>query len=191
MALARVLAWYVFRFGRRQLDTQLHGLEMSQRRLGWEIAWKPVLVLVTLMYAVVCIPLGVLWLKEQRTIAALPVVTAADSEHPGEYRRVKGTVASKPVYWAPRGSGRGANNYAGAGVLVALPGGGEALVLADSMAVPDFKGMMSRVHDGQLTATGKVIDAVTSDQRKYYGFDEAAFPASPSTGRVVLLLSQP
>lgn len=191
MALTRVLAWYVFRFGRRQLDTQLHGLGISQRRLGWEIAWKPVLVLVILMYAVVCIPLAGLWLKEQRAIAALPVVTAADAEHPGEYRRVKGTVASKPVYWAPLGLGRGGNNCAGAGVLVALASGGEALVLADSMAVPDFKGMMSCVHNGQLTATGKVIDAVTPDQRKYYGFDEDAFPVPPSAGRVVLLLSQP
>ncbi|OBH04600.1 hypothetical protein [Mycobacterium sp. E1747] len=191
MALARVLAWYVFRFGHRQLDTQVRGLSISPRRLGWEIAWKPVLVLVLLMYAIVCVPLGGLWLKEQRTIAALPVVTVADAQHPGEYRRVKGAVASTPVYWAPQGRGRGGNNFAGAGVQVALTTGGEALLLADSMAVPDFKGMMSRVHNGELTATGKVIDAVTTDQRKYYGFDEDAFSAPPATGRVLLLLSQP
>jgi hypothetical protein len=46
MALARVLAWYVFRFGRRELKARLRGLPISQGRLGWEIAWKPVLVLV-------------------------------------------------------------------------------------------------------------------------------------------------
>jgi hypothetical protein len=40
-------------------------------------------------------------------------------------------------------------------------------------------------------ATGKVIDAVTADQRKYYGFKEGAFPPPPSSGRVVLLLSEP
>lgn len=191
MALARVLAWYVFRFGRRQLDAQLRGLTISPRRLGWEIAWKPVLVLVVLMYAIACIPLGALWLKEQRTIAGLPVATAADAEHPGEYRRVEGAVAAGPVYWAPRGAGRGGNNYAGAGVLVALATGGEALLLAESMAVPDFKGMMARVHHGELTATGKVIAAVTADERKYYGFDESAFPAPGTQGRVMLLLSQP
>src|SRR6201999_1329581 len=105
MALARILAWYVFRFGRRKLETQLDGLPISQRRLGWEIAWKPVLVLVVMMYAIVCIPLGAMWFKEQRTIAALPVVTVADTDHPGQYRRVKGAVASEAVYWAPRGTG--------------------------------------------------------------------------------------
>ena len=49
MALARVLAWYVFKFGRGQLDDQLAVLPVSPRRLGWEIAWKPVLMLVVLM----------------------------------------------------------------------------------------------------------------------------------------------
>jgi hypothetical protein len=143
------------------------------------------------MYAIACIPLGGLWLKEKRTIAALPIVTVTDAGHPGDYRRVEGTVASKAFYWAPQRTGRGGNNYAGAGVLVALPSGGEALLLADSMAVPDFKGMMNDVHNGQLTATGKVIDYVTSDQRKYYGFDESAFPAASAKGRVMLLLSTP
>lgn len=122
MAFARVLAWYVFRFGRRQLDEQLPGMPISPRRLAWEIAWKPVLVLVVLMYAIVCIPVGAMWVKEERTIAALQVVTVADAEH--SYRRVVGTVLSPPTYWAPRGTGRGGNNYAGAGVLVALSSGG-------------------------------------------------------------------
>ncbi|CDO86274.1 hypothetical protein AWC29_08390 [Mycobacterium triplex] len=191
MALARILAWYVFRLGRRQLDARLEGLPISQRRLGWEIAWKPVLVLLVLMYAIVCIPLGVMWFNEQRTIAALPVVTVADADHPGEYRRVKGTVASEPVYWAPRGTGRGGNNYAGAGVLVTLASGGEALLLAESLSVPDFKGMMAGVHNGRLTASGKVIDAISNGQREYYGFDVSAFPEAPAAGRVMLLLSQP
>jgi hypothetical protein len=99
MALARVLAWYVFRFGRRQLDEQLRG----------------------------------------------------------------GT----------------------------LPSGGEALLLAESLAVPDFKGMMGDVRNGKLTATGKVIDDFTAAQRQYYGFDESAFPEPSSGGRVMLLLSNP
>lgn len=191
MALARVLAWYVFRFGRRQLDEQLDGLPISQRRLGWEIAWKPVLVLMVLIYAIVGIPLGAMWLKEKRTIAALPVVTVADAEQPGNYRRVEGTLASRPVYWAPRGTGRGGNNYAGAGVLIALPSGGEALLLAEALSVPDFKGMMADVRHGALKATGKVIDAVTANERTYYGFDESAFPQPSAGGRVMLLLSNP
>lgn len=47
MALARVLAWYVFRFGRRLVDDQAAEKGMSQRKLAWEIAWKPVLMLLS------------------------------------------------------------------------------------------------------------------------------------------------
>lgn len=191
MAGARIVCWYVLRLGRRELDGQMRELPMSPRRLGWEMAWKPVLVLVLLMYAIVCIPLGVMWLKEQRTIAALPVVTVADTGHPGSYRRVQGTVVSGPIYWAPRGTGRGGNNYAGAGVLVSLPAGGEALLLAESLSVADFKGMMADVTHGTLKATGRVIDDITATQRRYYGFDVSAFPEPSPGGRVMLLLSNP
>ena len=189
MAVARVVSWYVLRLGRRRLDEQLRGLPISRRRLGWEIAWKPVLVLVVLMYSIVCIPLGVMWLKEQRTIASLPLVNVADTA--GVYRRVEGAVASRPAYWAPRGTGRGGNNYAGAGVLVTLRSGGEALLLAESLSVADFKGVMADVTDGTLKATGRVIDDITTTQRTYYGFDLGAFPGPPPGGRVMLLLSNP
>jgi hypothetical protein len=64
------------------LDEQLDGIPISQRRLGWEIAWKPVLTVA------------------DRTSAA------------GEYRRVEGTLACAPVYRAPRGTGCGGNNSA-------------------------------------------------------------------------------
>ncbi|GAB3010208.1 hypothetical protein [Mycobacterium bourgelatii] len=191
LAVTRVLAWYVFRFGRRQLDEQLQDMPVSPRRLGWEIAWKPVLVVVLLIYAIVCIPLGAMWLKEKRTIAALPVVTVSDTDCPGSYFRVKGTVISQPIYWAPRGTGRGGNNYAGAGVLVALPSGGEALLLAEALSVADFRGMMAHLHNGALSAAAKVIDEFTASQRQYYGFDESAFPEPTSAGRVMLLLSNP
>ncbi|GAY15974.1 hypothetical protein [Mycobacterium sp. shizuoka-1] len=191
MAAARVLAWYVFRFGRAQLDDQLAGLAVSPRRLAWEIAWKPVLMLVVLMYAIVCIPLAWMWIAEKRTIAHLPEATVADIGHAGEYRRVQGRPASEPVYWAPRGTGRGGNNYAGAGILVDLADGGQALLLAESMSVADFRGVMARTGSGELRATGKVIDEITADQRRYYGFDPDAFAAPPPGGRVLLLLSYP
>ena len=191
MALARVLAWYVVKFGRRQLDDQLSGLRVSPRRLGWEIAWKPVLALVVLMYAIVCIPLGWMWLAERFTIADLPEVSVADVDHAGEYRRVQGRPASEPVYWAPRGTGRGGNNYAGAGILVDLDSGGQALLLAESLSVADFRGVLADSGSGELHATGKVIDAITADQRTYYGFDPDAFGAAPPSGRVMLLLSYP
>jgi hypothetical protein len=58
MAVARVLAWYVFRFGRRQLDTQAEAKGMSPRKLGWEIAWKPVLMLMVMVYSIVKIYTG-------------------------------------------------------------------------------------------------------------------------------------
>ena len=192
MALARVLAWYVFRFGRDKLEKDLPDQgALSPSRLGWEIAWKPVLMLIVLVYAIVCIPLGWMWWQEKRHIAALPVVTVHDSDIAGEYRRVEGTVASGPVYWAPGGAGRGGSFFAGAGVLVDLRSGGEALLLAESMSVADFKGVMADVKNRELKAQGKIIDAITEDQREYYGFDESAFPDPPAAGRVMVLLSYP
>ena len=192
MALARILAWYVFRFGRKQLDYQLADLPVSPGRMGWQIAWKPVLMLVVLMYAIACIPLGWMRLAEKRTIAKLPEVTVADATgHVGDYRRVQGRVVSHPLYWAPDGTGRGGNNYAGAGVLVVLDTGGQALLLAESMTVPDFRGVMNHVQNGELHATGKVIEEITDDQRQYYGFNIDAF-VTPSPGeRVMMLLSYP
>jgi len=191
MALARVLAWYVFRFGRNQLDSQARDKGVSQRRLGWEIAWKPVLMLMVMMYAIVCIPLGIMFWQQDRKIAALPVVTVDDTDEPGTYFRVEGSLRSEPVYWAPRGTGRGGNNYSGAGVLVELPSGGEALLLAESLSVPDFNGVMEDVRNGELKTQGKVIDSITEDQEEYYGFDEGDFGDPPSDGRVMLLLSYP
>ncbi|WP_123025372.1 hypothetical protein [Mycolicibacterium stellerae] len=191
MALARVLAWYVFRFGRRQVDDRAVEKEMSQRKLAWEIAWKPVLMLMVMVYAIVCIPLGWMFFQEKRTIATLPVVTVDDTKFAGEYRRIEGPMLTDAVYWAPRGTGRGGNNFAGAGVLVELPSGGEALLLAESLSVPDFVGMMKDTENGKLEAQGKVIDAITEDQQEYYGFDEDAFPERSPDGRVMMLLSYP
>lgn len=192
MACARVLAWYVFRFGRNELDDQAAAEGMSQRKLGWEVAWKPILMLMVMIYAICGIPLGWMWFQELRTIAKLPVVTVADSvDAVDQYRRVEGSLGSEVVYWAPRGTGRGGNNFSGAGVLVELPSGGEALLLAESLSVPDFVGAMKDVKSNEIKTQGKVIDAITDTQVEYYGFDESAFPDPPSEGRVMLLMSYP
>jgi hypothetical protein len=50
---------------------------------------------------------------------------------------------------------RGGNNYSGAGVLVNLPSGGAALLLAESPSVPDFVGMMKGVENGELNAQAR------------------------------------
>jgi len=76
-------------------------------------------------------------------------------------------------------------------VLVQLPSGGEALLLAESMSVADFVGAMNDVTHGEINTQGKVIDTITEDQQKYYGFDESDFPDASSDGRVMLLLSYP
>lgn len=191
MATARLLAWYVFRFGRSQLGDQAAAKGLSQRRLGWEVAWKPVLMLMVMVYAIVCIPLSIMFWQQDRTIANLPVVTLADTGHAGEYFRVEGSIASEAVYWAPRGTGRGGNNYSGAGVLVELPSGGEALLLAESLSVPDFNDVMGDIENGRIKTQGKVIDYITDDQEEYYGFDESDFSDPSHDGRVLLLLSYP
>jgi len=192
LALARVLAWYVFRFGRDKLDDDLSTTGHSPARIAWEIAWKPVLMLIVMCYAIVCIPLGVMFWQEHRRIAALPEVTAADAEgHAGQYFRVDGRLASDPVYWAPKGTGRGGNNFAGAGVLVELASGGEALLLAESTTVSDFRAAMNDAADGVIHTQGRVIDELTEDQREYYGLDEADFAEPSEDGRVLVLLSTP
>jgi hypothetical protein len=191
MAVARLLAWYAFRFGRSQLATQADGMQMSQRRLGWELAWKPVLMLVAMIYAIGAIPIGYMWWDELRTIDRLPVVTATDQRQ-DQYVRVEGTLDGEPVWWAPRGTGRGGNNFAGAGVLVTLDDGGEVLLLAEALSVPDFVGVMKRVGPDRVVRThGRVIDGVSSNQRTYYGFDVADFAAPPEHGRVLVLLEYP
>ncbi|HEX2214271.1 MAG TPA: hypothetical protein VHH12_12665, partial [Mycobacterium sp.] len=125
-------------------------------------------------------------------IDQLPVVTVADStDAVDQYRRVDGELLTEPVYWAPRGTGRGGNNFAGAGVLVDLPSGGEALLLAESLSVPDFVGVMDDVRNGEIATHGKVIDHITDTQREYYGFDENAFGDPSADGRVMVLLSYP
>jgi len=182
MAVARLLAWYVFRFGRSQLTT-------VSPRVAWEIAWKPVLMLVVVCYAIPGIPIAVMFFNEHRTIERLPVVTAAAPS--GSYFRVVGTIAGDPVYWAPRGTGRGGNNYAGAGIPVDLDGGAQVVLLAESMAVADFRGMLESVRDGRIRTQGKVIEAISEDQRTYYGFDLADFGDPPAAGRVLVLLEQP
>lgn len=191
MAVARLSAWYVFRFGRDTLDAQAAAAGVSQRKLGWEIAWKPVLMLMVLIYAIAAIPLGWMFWQEKRTIDALPVVAVGDDSYAGEYRRVEGRLAHEPVYWAPNGAGRGGNNFAGAGVLVELSDRGEALLLAESLSVPDFVGVMKDVRDDTVRTQGKVIDGITEDQIQYYGFDLDDFPDPSPDGRVMVLLSYP
>lgn len=192
MTVARLLAWYVLRLGRRQLAVQAAGFRMSEARLSWEVAWKPVLMLVVMIYAIGGLPIAYMWWHELRTIDRLPMVTAGDADgHDGEYFRVHGDVAGDPVYWAPRGTGRGGDNYAGAGVLVDLETGGEALLLAEALSVPDLVGVLKRAAGAELTSHGRVIGSITENQQTYYGFDLDDFDEPPAAGRVMLLLEYP
>jgi hypothetical protein len=91
---------------------------------------------------------------------------------------------------------RGGNNYAGAGVLIELASGGEALLLAESMTVSDFIGLMRDSSDRVVHGQGRVIDEITEDQTKYYGLDvlrpdPGDFPEPSGNGRVLVLLSTP
>jgi hypothetical protein len=193
MALTRLFTWYVLRLGRGQIDAHAAQGGVSRAKLGWEMAWKPVLMLIVMIYAIGGIPIAYMWWDELRTIDKLPVVTVADStDAVGDYRRVEGYLNGEPVYWAPRGTGRGGNNYSGAGVLVDIPSGGEVLLLAESLSVPDFKGVLGDVkYNGEIHTHGRVVDEITENQEEYYGFDEADFPDPPSEGRVMVLLEYP
>ncbi len=50
---------------------------------------------------------------------------------------------------------------------------------------------MDDVRNGRVHTQGEVIDQITEDQQKYYGFDEIDFPEPSSDGRVLVLLSYP
>ncbi|WP_292980328.1 hypothetical protein [Mycobacterium sp.] len=189
IALARLLSWYVFRWGRAELAVQATDLKMSQQRLGWEVAWKPVLMLLIMIYAIGGIPIAYMWWDELRTIDRLPVLTADDGTgHDGQYFRLRGTLAGQPVWWPRGGGGRGGTNFSGAGVLVQLENGGDALLLAESLSVPDLVGVLKKVRDNHIEAHGRVVEQITANQRRYYGFNLADFPARPS---VLMLLEYP
>lgn len=191
MALTRLLAWYVFRLGRRQLAVQAQDMKMSEGRLSWEVAWKPVLMLVLMIYVIGGVPIAYLWWDELRTIDNLPIVTAGDAfGHEGEFFRVHGELAGDPVFWAPRGTGRAGNNYAGAGVLVDLDTGGDALLLAEALSVPDLVGVLKKT-GGEFRSHGRVIESITENQQTYYGFDLDDFGDPPAAGRVMLLMEYP
>ena len=82
------------------------------------------------------------------------------------------------------------NNYSDNGVPADLPSGGEALLHAESLSVPDFVGVMNDVKNGEINTHGRVIDGITDDQQERYCF-ESDFPEASSGGRVMLLLSHP
>ena len=91
MAVARLLAWYVFRFGRDRLTS-------VSPRAAWEIAWKPVLMLVVICYAIVGIPLAVMFVDEHRTIERLRWRPRPSRAAP--------TSGSGAPWWATRCTGR-------------------------------------------------------------------------------------
>lgn len=194
IALARLVTWYVLRLGRGEIEASAAAQQMSVRRLGWEVAWKPVLMLMVLIYGFAGATLGTMFWQEHRKIQQLPLVSAADalSGQDGEYRKVEGTIIGEPAFWAPRGTGRGGNNYAGAGVLVHLDAGGEVLLLAESLSVPDLKGVLDDVEpDGRIETHGRVVDEITQDQLDYYGFDARDFEPPDEDGRVLVLHEYP
>ena len=189
LAASRLLAWYVLRLGRSQLDaSRTKGVSLA--RAGWEIAWKPVLMLIVMMHLIVFVPIGVMFWNESRTIAALPMATAADPGKAGEYRRIAGTVKGKLVDWVMAES-RGGNNYYGGGVLIEMDGGGEALLLAGNSALPDLRAAIAAAKDGRIEMTGRMLgDEIPESLRKYSRFTEDDFPPRPEGGRVLIEVGQ-
>lgn len=178
----RVIGWLVF--GRRSPST-------LTPRESWTEVWQPVIALVVLLYAIGGIPFGLMTWQEHRTIENLPLATTQSNERGRVYVRVEGRVVGEPVRWAPGGTGRGGNNYAGIGVLVALDAGGEVLLLADSLSVPDLTGDLEDVEDGRISSFGETFTAISEDQQTYYGFDQDDFPPPDPAGRVLVLRSYP
>lgn len=179
VAVLRLISWYVLRLGRKQIEQAANEMGFGVRRLGWEVAWKPIVMLMVLIYGIGAGTVGYLWWQELRTIDNLPlaVSTFEEKSESGTFVRVEGTIVGEPVYWAPRGTGRGGNNYSGAGAIVRLDQGGEVVMLAESLSVPDFKGDFDGLHDGDRVSThGEVFDEPTDRQFEYYGWDATDLP---------------
>ena len=192
MALMRVIAWYVLRTGRDELEQDLADSGQTMRRVAWEVAWKPLVMLIAMVYGILGATLGTMAWQEHRTIAALPVAsTATAADAVGTYVRVEGAVRGRSVFWAPRGTGRGGNNYSGAARLISLEDGGEVMLLAESLSVPDFIGVMDDVDHRHIRTQGKVIDHISDTQKTYYGFDLRDLPAPDPDGRILVLHSYP
>ena len=205
MAALRFSVWYGLRRGPRLLTEWAASIGgMTAARLGWEAAWKPTLALVGLMHAIVWIPLGVMIVEEQRAIRALPEASVAmnesapdphifGSDAPRLWCRVEGTVRGEPVLWPTMGTNRGGDNFRGGGVLVTLGGGGEALLLAESMGIGDLLEDLQRARraDGHIFSTGYAVNRLSEDQERYYGFQEGDFPAPDPEGRVYVIHGYP
>ena len=204
MAVARFAAWYVFGLGRSNWRAWAAEHGVSTWRLGWEMAWRPTLVLVGLMHAIVWIPLGIMFWNEHRAIRALPLASvelvkdAPDpyvfgSGTPRRWCRVEGQVVGEPVYWPTAGENRGGDNYRGMGVRVALDSGGEVLLLAESTSVPDLIGDLKKAakDGGRIVACGYMTNAIGDNQAKYYGFRLTDFPPPPAAGRVLVTHGYP
>lgn len=190
MAVLRLVSWYVLRLGREQL-TRPEDDRVSAGRAAWEIAWKPVLMLVVMMHLIVFAPIGVMFWAEQRAWNALPLVTSADIGAADAYRRVAGRVVGAPVLWTVDGGGRGGNNYAGAGLLLTLDDGGEALLLAGYSAVPDLVAAAADAKDSRIAMIGRLLGtAIPENLRLYAAMTEADFPPPPPAGRVLIEVGQ-
>ncbi|BCW90249.1 hypothetical protein sos41_34170 [Alphaproteobacteria bacterium SO-S41] len=190
LALSRLVAWYVLRRGRRQFDT-VRNNTVSAARAGWEIAWKPILMLMVMIHVIVFAPIGIMFWNEHRAMAALPLATAADQSVRGEYRRIAGKVKGELVLWPHEGLGRGSNNYHGGGILMDMDDGGEALLLAGHSALPGLRAAIAGAKDGHIEMVGRLEgDAITGDLADYSHMTENDFPPAPRGGRVIVEVGQ-
>ena len=94
LALLRVFAWYVVRAGRAEVEQAAENLGYSTRRLGWEVAWKPVLMLMALIYGIGGVLIGWQVWSLHRTIDGLPI--ASTDVPDGDYARVEGEWRGSP-----------------------------------------------------------------------------------------------
>lgn len=190
LALARLVSWYVLRRGRAQLDASTPK-GTTRGRMAWEIAWKPILMLMVMIHLIVALPIGIMFWNQVRTNNALPLATLEDQTIKGEFRRVAGRVKGELVLWPHEGLGRGSNNYYGGGVLMDMDGGGEALLLAGNSALPDLRSAIAASKDGHIEMVGRLEgDAITGSLAEYSRMTEDDFPPRSAAGRVIIEVGQ-
>ena len=189
-AVCRLFAWYVLRAGRSKLDNATPQ-GMTRGRMAWEIAWKPIIMLMVMIHLIVAVPIGIMFWNQIQTNNALPLATSADKEIRGEFRRIAGKVKGALVLWPHEGLGRGSNNYYGGGILMDMDDGGEALLLAGNSALPDLRAAIAASKDGHIEMVGRLEgSAITGSLAEYSHMTEDDFPPAPWGGRVIIEVGQ-
>lgn len=196
--LARLAAWHLLGRG-PELLRQAGGSERAASRLGWELAWQPVLAFWAIA-AVVCVPGLFFGFRDaQRSEAATPGLDAARvaeiRAEPVRFRDARLRLRGRPVGPLQRWPAQ-AGKQASAGLCLATADGTEVVVFCDVHRLREFERLVSRPGaTGELSFLVRVLEnggrEVGTHYSKYYAWNPQAFGPDPSGRRLLTYFVDP